>query len=142
VRALFDVNVLIALFDLDHSLHQRAFNWFAQHGDRGWATCPVTQNGCLRVMATPSYSNARPIVETARRLKDAFDGGKHEFWPDDISLVDRGIVDLSRVHGPRQLTDVYLLALAVAKGGRLVTFDAAVSRAAVANASPDQLVVL
>jgi toxin-antitoxin system PIN domain toxin len=142
MRALFDVNVLVALFDADHSLHARAFGWFADHGGLGWATCPITENGLLRVMASPSYANTRPIAETASRLAEAFEGGAHEFWPDEISLTDRRGVDVTRIHGPRQLTDVYLLALAVSRRGRLVTFDGGISRAAVRGATPDQLVVL
>jgi toxin-antitoxin system PIN domain toxin len=142
VSALFDVNVLVALFDLDHSFHRTAFAWFAANGHLGWATCPVTQNGCLRVMAGSSYLNARPVAQTAGRLREATAGGMHEFWPDDISLIDRGRVDLTRIHGPRQLTDAYLLALAVSRKGRFVTFDAGISRTAVANAEAEQLVVL
>jgi len=142
MRALFDVNVLIALFDSDHSSHQRACAWFAEHGALGWATCPITENGCLRVMASPSYANARPIAETANRLEEAFADSTHEFWPDEISLVDGRYVDRTRIHGHRQLTDVYLLALAVSRGGRLVTFDDGISRIAVRKATSQHLLVL
>lgn len=142
MRALLDVNVLIALLDADHVAHALAIDWFGRHGREGWASCPITQNGCLRVMAHSSYATPRPLVEIAERLAEATSDPLHEFWPDDASALDGSLIDLRRVHGTRQLTDVYLLALAVAHGGRFVTFDRAITRSAVAGASPAHLVVL
>lgn len=141
-RALLDVNVLIALFDTNHVSHRVAAEWLAARGASGWASCPLTQNGCLRIMASPGYPNPRPVVEVAERLREATMHSAHAFWPDDLSLLDDGRVDLSRVHGPRQLTDAYLLALAVHHGGRLVTFDRGVPRGAVRGAAAAHLVVL
>jgi uncharacterized protein len=142
MRSLLDVNVLIALLDADHASHRAAFTWFAEQGDQGWASCPITQNGCIRIMSHPAYPNTRSVSELAERLQSATADRAHEFWPDSVSLLDENIVDVTRVHGPKQLTDVYLLALAVRNGGRLVTFDAAVALAAVKGARPEQLVRL
>lgn len=142
MRALLDVNVLIALLDSDHASHGAALGWFANHAREGWASCPITQNGCMRIMANPNYPNALPINAVMQRLAHACDDQVHEFWPDGVSLLAPAVVDSTRIHGPRQLTDIYLLALAVAHQGRFVTFDSAVPLAAVRSAKTSHLVVL
>ena len=142
MRALLDVNVLIALLDADHSLHERAIEWFEAHAPAGWASCPITQNGCVRVMSHPGYPNAPPVAEIVKRLASATGGRHHQFWPDDVSLLDAAVVDPGRVHGPRQLTDVYLVALAVRHSGRLVTFDHSISIQSVKGAKAAHLVTL
>jgi toxin-antitoxin system PIN domain toxin len=142
MRALLDVNVLIALLDPDHASHNSAMAWFAKHAEEGWASCPITQNGCVRIMSSPSYPNPLPVQALMKRLADACTEEFHEFWPDAISLLDPDVVDSTRIHGPRQVTDVYLLALAVAHQGRFVTFDTGVSITAVRNATKKNVVVL
>jgi toxin-antitoxin system PIN domain toxin len=142
MRALLDVNVLVALFDADHSLHAPALRWLDENGGAGWATCPITQNGCIRVMSQPGYPNTTPVVAIADRLREATAHGSHEFWPDDVSVLDDATIDPSRVHGPKQLTDVYLLALAVAHSGKLLTFDRAIPLDAVSGAQKKHLVVI
>jgi uncharacterized protein len=142
MRALLDVNVLIALLDADHSLHVRATQWFAGHAKAGWASCPITQNGCMRIMSSPGYPNALPVRAIVERLGGACAGKVHEFWADDISLLDASIVHPARIHGPRQLTDIYLLALATRHGGRLVTFEARISVEAVKGAGKANLLEL
>lgn len=142
MRALLDVNVLIALLDADHSLHGRATSWFARHAQSGWASCPITENGCLRIMAHPSYPNALPVHAVAERLAAACSTSLHKFWTADISLLDRQIIDHSRIHGPRQLTDLYLLALAIRNGGTFVTFDANIPVDSIRGGDPRRLLVL
>ena len=142
MRALLDVNVLVALFDGNHSLHASAMRWFEEHGDAGWASCPITQNGCIRVMSQAGYPERMPVVDLVQRLRHATAHRAHEFWPDDSSLLDAEAIDPTRIHGPAQLTDVYLLALAVAHGGRLVTLDHGIPLAAVRGAQRKHLVVL
>ncbi len=142
MRALLDVNVLIALLDADHVLHGRAMNWFADNARSGWASCPITQNGCIRVMAHPGYPNPLPVRAVMERLYEASASPLHDFWADDVSLLDPEIADCGRIHGPRQLTDVYLLALAVAHRGQFVTFDTSVPLDAATSAKRSQLVVL
>lgn len=141
MRSLLDINVLIALLDADHSMHEQATGWLAEQRD-GWASCPLTQNGCLRIMSHPGYPNGLPLQQVAARLTAACSSGFHEFWADDVSVLDAGTVDIERVHGPRQITDVYLLALSVNHGGRFVTFDNRISRRAVRDASPAHLLQL
>jgi toxin-antitoxin system PIN domain toxin len=142
MRSLLDVNVLIALLDADHSLHARAIEWFGIHAREGWATCPITQNGCIRIMSHPGYPNSFPAGAIMERLAEATAGAAHAFWPDDISLLDSRVADPTRIHGPRQFTDVYLLALAVRRKGRFVTFDASVPLAAAVGAERKHLIVL
>ena len=142
MRALLDVNVLIALLDPDHSLHHRAREWFGRHAPSGWTSCPITQNGCVRIMSHPGYPNALPVPVVMERLREATRHPHHEFWPDDVSLLDPRIADASRIHGPRQLTDLYLLALAVGRGGRFVTFDASVPVSAIKGAEKKHVVAL
>ena len=142
MRALLDVNVLIALLDADHSLHERATQWFGGHARAGWASCPITENGCARIMSHPGYPNALPVRAVMERLAEARAGSLHEFWPDDISLLDTQVADCTRIHGPRQITDVYLIALAVRRGGQFVTLDSTVSRDAVIGAEKGHVLVL
>jgi len=142
VRALLDVNVLIALLDSDHASHDTAIRWFAKHAREGWASCPITQNGCIRIMSNQGYPNPLPAQAVIERLAEACDEDIHEFWPDEVSLLDSDIVDSTRIHGPRQLTDIYLLALAVQHQGRLVTFDSAIPLAAARKATTQNILIL
>jgi uncharacterized protein len=142
MRSLLDVNVLIALLDADHSLHPRASEWLEMHAGDGWASCPITENGCVRIMSHPGYPNALPVRAVMERLAEAGAGGFHEFWADDVSLLDAGVANSARIHGPRQITDVYLLALAVAHRGQFVTLDSSVSHDAVIGAEKRHVFVL
>ena len=142
MRSLLDVNVLIALLDADHASHRTALAWFGDHARSGWASCPITQNGCVRIMSHPGYPNAHAVVEIVERLRAATADRTHQFWPDSESLLDARLIDATRVHGPRQLTDVYLLALAVHNGGRLVTFDGSIAIGAVKGATSQHLLPL
>lgn len=142
MRALLDVNILIALLDANHLHHRRAMDWLEANIQEGWSSCPITQNGCVRILSQPAYPNSQPAAEVARRLAEAAAGPVHEFWPDEVSLLDPGYLDWRRVLSGRQLTDVYLLALAVRRGGRLVTLDAGISMEAVVGAQPENLLVL
>ena len=142
MRALLDVNVLIALLDSDHASHEYAMDWFSKHAQEGWASCPITQNGCTRIMSNASYPNPLPVQSVITHLAHACREDVHEFWPDEVSLLDPNAIDATRVHGPRQLTDIYLLALAVRRKGRLVTFDTGLPLAAVRNATTRNLLIL
>ena len=142
MRSLLDVNVLIALLDVDHTSHRSARAWFVEHADDGRASCPLTQNGCVRIMSHPRYTNAHSVSEIVLRLRAATADRTHQFWPDSESLLDERLFDVRRIHGPRQLTDMYLLALAVRNGGRLVTFGASIATGAVQGAKPKHLLQL
>lgn len=142
MRALLDVNVLIALFDAAHVHHRAASDWLGANIDHGWASCPLTQNGCLRILSQPRYPNAVPLAEAAARLADATHHKAHQFWTDELSLLDAGATRWDRLLSGTLLTDAYLLALAVRRGGRLVTFDRAVPLAAMAGATAEHLLLL
>jgi toxin-antitoxin system PIN domain toxin len=142
VQALFDLSVLIALLDDEHVENARAHRWFSENQADGWATCPLTQNGFVRIVSQPRYSSPIPVTEAFEHLRKATEAKNHAFWPDDVSLLDKHLIDRSRILGPKQLTDIYLLALAVKHGGRLVTFDRAIPLGAVRSTEPHHLVVL
>src|SRR5487761_2552127 len=120
-RALLDVNVLIALLDGSHVYHGLATDWLANHLDEGWASSPITQNGCIRILSQSAYPNAVSTAQVAARLAEASRHPPHEFWADSVSLLPPGCLTWDRVLGSRQVTDAYLLALAVRQGGRFVT---------------------
>lgn len=131
---LLDVNVLIALIDPAHVAHEAAHRWFETSGHANWATCPMTENGVIRIVGHPKYPNTpgppatvAAIVGKLRKLPG------HSFWPDDLSLVGSDRVDVSRISTPAQVTDTYLLALASTHGATLATLDRRLSFAAVRN---------
>ena len=141
-RALLDVNVLLALLDSDHVDHRRATDWLDDEIAAGWASCPITENGFVRILSQPRYPSPVSPAEAIELLDAARAGGRHAFWPCDVSVLDSGIVDRSRLHGPRQVTDAYLLAMATAHEGRFVTFDLSVSLSSVHGATEEHLTVL
>ena len=123
-RFLLDINVLIALMDPVHVQHDRAHEWFEAIGKRAWATCPITQNGVLRIVGHTRYPNSPGTPAAVAVLLTALCAlPGHEFWSDDISLLDAGNIECSRLLDSAQVTDSYLLALAGAHGGQLATFD-------------------
>lgn len=142
MRALLDVNVLLALLDSDHVDHERAFTWLDAQITTGWASCAITENGFVRVISQPRYPSPISVTQAIELLETAAANPNHQRWPCDVSLLDPGAVDRTRLHGHRQITDAYLLALAAAHDGRFVTFDQSISMHAVPGAGPDQLVVL
>ena len=137
MRALLDINVLIALFDPDHSLHQRAHEWWSGNSGEGWASCPISENGMIRIMRNINYSSKERFTpgELIDRLKTFSKNSDHEFWPDELSLLDEKIFNSTSILGSKSLTDIYLLALAVENDGRLITFDQKIPTTAVARAN-------
>lgn len=142
MRSLLDVNVLIALLDENHAHHAVVVSWFRDNVEEGWASSPITQNGALRILSQPKYPNAVEVGDALRRLREATSTSHHQFLADDISLLDDDILDAEHLLGHRQLTDIYLLALATAHGSRLVTLDTAVPVGPVRSATEDSLLIL
>ena len=141
--ALLDVNVLVALFDPDHLYHDAAHTWFARNRSSRWATCPLTENALVRILSNASYPGHRATLEdAAARLQTFCSDRLHTFWPDSVSIREPGRFRWNHVQGHRQLTDIYLLALALSNQGRLATFDSAISLRAVQGAAPSNLEVL
>ena len=142
MRSLYDVNVLIALFDPQHTQHAKARTWHEGVGQTGWATCPITQNGLLRIVSQPRYTNPVSVAELLGLLRSATADPSHQFWPDDISLANAGVLNPKTVLTAGTLTDVYLLGLAVKQSGRLVKLDTRIARDAVIGAKLEHMMVL
>jgi toxin-antitoxin system PIN domain toxin len=123
LRRLLDINVLIALCDPNHIDHRRVALWFAEIGGKAWVSCPITENGFIRILSNPNYPGLSGNLSVATKLLQGLRRQKgHEFWADDYSIVD-GTVDLSRLAGRKQITDLYLLGLAVRRKGRFSSVD-------------------
>jgi toxin-antitoxin system PIN domain toxin len=138
VAALLDVNALIALVDTDHIGHEAMHRWFQTHAGRGWATCPIVENGMVRVLAQPAYpSGQRAPAAVIAHLRGVKDSAGYEFWTDDVSLSDGSLFDPTYIIGARQVTDVYLLGLAAWRGGRVVSLDRNLPWQAIRNGSQD-----
>jgi len=140
--ALLDANVLIALFDQYHVHHEPAHDWFADHQGQAWATCPLTENAFIRILSDPAQGPAFFVARIAEHLDRFCRDPHHEFWPDEVSMRDETMFDVSQIRGHRQLTDVYLLGLAVKRRGRLITFDQSIPMAAVKGATRASLEVI
>lgn len=123
MRRLLDINVLIALCDPNHVDHRRIAVWFKEIGGKAWVSCPITENGFIRILSSPKYPGLSGNVDGATRLLRELQRQKgHEFWADDYSFVD-GPIDLNRIAGNKQITDLYLLGLAVRHKGRFTSVD-------------------
>lgn len=143
MRYLLDINVWIALFDDAHTHSALANDFIAKRGVK-IATCPLIENGVVRVMNTAQYSQrgavgferVRAQLAAATKLLD------HQFWPDDVSIRDEDAIDLAKIHGHNQITDAYLLALAAKNKGALVTFDQRIAVSVAPRATAKNLIVL
>ena len=144
MRGLLDTNFLIALFDENHVFHARAHSWWNENSERGWASCPLTENGVVRIMSAPSYRTQKRVTPGSiiAMFRQFADQSNHQFWADAISLREETVFNTEHVHSARQLTDIYLLALAQKNRGRLVTFDSKIPMSAVLHATSSNLQVL
>ncbi len=144
MRSLLDINVVIALLDPDHRFHVHAHEWWNIHSAMGWASCPITENGVIRIMSNPVYRQNKQLnpFQLISALERFIVKTNHVFWPDEISFLDSGIFKADRIHGASQLTDLYLLALATEKGARLATFDRNIPLSALAKAKDENLCVI
>lgn len=141
--ALLDVSVLIALFHSGHVHHDLAHDWFADNARYGWASCPITESGLLRILGNPSRVDEHvPLPQLIALLNRFCEHSDHRFWPDAPSIRDAAVFEPLSLRGPQQLTDVYLLGLAVRNGGRFVTLDQHVPLAAVKGATRTSLEVI
>lgn len=141
---LLDVNALIALLWEEHPFHKRCAEWFVRSASTGWATCPMTQSGCVRVLCTPAFTANPPSVQSALRIIETAteSGNNHHFLADDLPISAIGALWHNRL-GHKQVTDAYLLALAKHHKARLVTFDRRIEAlAAEGSVKPEALLVL
>jgi len=141
MRSLLDVNCLIALFDEPHASHLIVRSWFLSAENNGWLTCPITENGCIRILSAQVYARPKPAIAVIHALRQAFKNPSHHFIADDFSLTDSGWLEPSLLTSS-QVTDIYLLKLAMKNNARLVTLDRRIKHSAVGGATPDHLLVL
>ena len=141
--SLLDVNVLLALFHEGHVHHDVAHDWFVDHAASGWASCPMTENGLVRILGSPARVKEHlPLRDVRDLLKTFCEHSAHQFWPDDVSIRDSDRFNVDAIRGHQQLTDVFLLGLAVKHDGCFVTLDQRVPLAAVKGATRGSLQVL
>ena len=141
--ALLDVSILIALFDASHVHHQVSHDWFEDQRSSGWATCPLTENGFIRVASSPLlFDPPKRPAEAVEELRAFCESGHHYFWPDAVSITDAKIFRQEMIRGHKQVADIYLLGLATTRDGALATLDQSVSLAGVKGATQKNLIVI
>jgi len=143
LRYLLDVNVWIALLDEAHVHHSHALAFMTSPALK-IASCPLVENGVIRILNLPGYSKFGPVGfdKVSRKLRDICADMDHEFWPDSVSLRTVGMIDWSPVLGHNQITDSYLLALVKANQGCLVTLDHRVTLSTVVGAAAQNIRLL
>ena len=131
MACLLDVNVLLALSWPGHEFHERVQRWFACNAPKGWATCPIVEAGFVRIISNPSFSpNAISPAEAIGALRVMMNHPGHQFWPDEISFPEALRFLKPPLMGPKQVTDAYLVGLAIHRRGRLATTDRGMVQAA------------
>jgi uncharacterized protein len=141
-RYLLDVNVLVAMSWPEHASHITALKWITRHGHEGWATCPFTQAGFVRIVSNPAFSRDALEPQQALSLLWAnLQHPAHRFWPDGLGVYD-ALRKVRPITGHNQTTDAYLLALAISKRSRLVTLDQSLAKLIPDHAPDDSVVVL
>lgn len=140
---LLDVNMLVAIGWSSHAHHKHALKWFSENREFGWATCPITQCGFVRLSCNPAFTpDAVAPAEAVRLLCKLVASGGHTFWPDELSMAS-DLIPADLVTGHRQVTDAYLLRPAMHHGGRLVTLDQKLkSLVSPGSKVPEQLVMV
>ena len=133
---LLDINVLLALCDEAHEFHEAAWTWFMPRRAEGWVTCPLTENGFLRILGHPAHPARLGSLEAAREILDGLCQSEgHRFWADEASVRNRSqFPELAQVTS-KTLTDAYLLGLAAMKKGRFATFDRRINAGVVTGGS-------
>ena len=140
---LLDVNVLLALAWPNHIHHRAAREWFAHSSASGWATCPLTESGFIRVSsnrrATP---DARSPREAALLLSRICALPRHAFVSDGVSLATMGELLGQVAHGSAHVTDTHLVVLARDHGLSFLTFDRGAADIAAALNVPHTLLTI
>src|ERR1700721_3046916 len=122
--ALLDVNVLVALLWPAQESHRKVQNWFKRRSSEGWATCPLTQAAFVRIVSNPDFSpSAVSPGEATQALRKSMAHPNHEYWPADVSYLEATEPFLSQIVGHKQVSDAYLLGLAIHHKGKLVTME-------------------
>jgi toxin-antitoxin system PIN domain toxin len=126
---LLDVNILIAMAWPTHEAHEQAQDWLSRHAQSGWATCPLTESAFVRILSNPSFSpNALSPREALALLQTNLSHPAHDFWPDELGVVQALKPLAPHIDGHQQITEAYLLGLAMHRKGKLVTRDKSIVR--------------
>ena len=143
MRYLLDVNVWIAFLDEAHVHHPTVLAVMEQK-ELKVASCPLVENGVIRILNLPGYSKFGPVgfERVSNKLQEICGEMDYEFWHDSVSMRTAGLIDWSRVLGHNQITDIYLLALAKANHGCLATLDHRVALSTVVGAAAKNLRLL
>jgi len=129
---LLDINLLLSLTDPMHVHHELAHRWFAEIGQHEWATCPITENGFIRIASHPNYPNRPGNVSAVFSILRALCSAPgHHFWTEDLSVLE--ILEPDTIITHTQITDIYLLGLAVNKKNKLATLDQRIPADAIRN---------
>jgi hypothetical protein len=139
MTALLDVNILIALADTDHLNHELVTDWFFSVKSRSWATCPITENGMIRILSSKSYGYTQKIESVRKLLIRMRSMAGHQFWEDSISLCE--VNRIKTLQDSKSTTDLYLLALAVKNKGQLATLDSRIKSSNVNGADKAYLLI-
>lgn len=125
---LLDVNVLVALLWPPHEAHRQVVQWFGSEARKGWATCGLTQAGFVRILSNPAFSSQAPSPRRAMELlAENLDHPGHRFWGDSEGFLAAAAPFSARITGHRQVTDAFLLGLALRHKGKLATLDRGVA---------------
>lgn len=145
MRFLLDANILVTLFDNKNDNHAKVAQWFLQHiqsSNNVWLSGAITQMACLRILSLPSYPADYSFKEVQEIFVEAIKHTKHEFIATNLDVVQSNIIDWRHLQGHRQLTDAYLLALAVHANAKLVTLDSRINFRCVKNAQVSDLIIV
>jgi toxin-antitoxin system PIN domain toxin len=138
---LLDVNVLVALLYDRHEFHDRASIWFANVGQLNWLSCPITENGAIRVLGGARFPDRLEVPEIARQLRALMSLTSHRFLVDEASLLDESLVDFSKISGSKQATDTYLVALAAQNDVVMATLDERIDPSPVTDGARHLMVI-
>lgn len=142
MRLYPDVNVLIALFDTAHQHHTAANRAFLEHGMDGWGTCAVVENGFIRIVSNPSYANAVSVADATSLLLQAIANTQHHRLDHSVNLLDAGRFRTHTLLSHKQITDLYLIGMAICHDVMLITFDRNIPTHAAIGFEPRHLLVL
>lgn len=141
-KNLLDLNVLIALTDDDHQHYERGWAWLRSSGQQSWGICPLTEAGYVRVTTNPAaHSGARTLAKSSAVLRELMREPGYCFWSITESWTTLTAAFSDRIFGHRQVTDAYLLGMAIKENGVLVTFDKGLKYMAGAEFSRNLLIL-
>lgn len=142
MKYLLDVNLLIALLDSNHEYHSLTIEWLINNKNNQLLVCPITQNGCIRILSLSSYPNKFKVEEVVNKLRELIASQNFKFIEDNLDILESNTINWLQIQGSKQITDAYLLALATKNNSALATLDKKIELQTVKTAKRNNLVVL